>query len=132
MESSLIKRVTDQGIERMVSVVLRAGVLISGSVVLVGGIYFVARHRHEIADFHSFRGEPSVDRLIHEIPAAALRLRARSIIQLGIVLLVATPILRVVFSLIGFALERDRAYVLITSIVLAVLLFSLISGAAAG
>jgi uncharacterized membrane protein len=49
-----------------------------------------------------------------------------------LLLLIATPILRVAFSLVGFAIERDRAYVIITSIVLAVLLYSLISGALQG
>jgi uncharacterized membrane protein len=120
---------TDADLEGMISVVLRSGVLISGFFVLAGGIYFVARHAREIVDFHVFRGEPAVDRLIHEIMAGAFQLRARSIIQFGIVLLIATPIVRVVCSLVGFARERDRAYVLITGIVLAVLLLSLVSGA---
>jgi uncharacterized membrane protein len=59
-----------------------------------------------------------------------LALRARSIIQLGVLLLVATPIVRVAFSIVGFALEGDRLYVVITSLVLAILLCSLIGGAA--
>ncbi|MDQ2773857.1 MAG: DUF1634 domain-containing protein, partial [Acidobacteriota bacterium] len=62
----------------------------------------------------------------------AVHLRARSIIQFGILLLIATPILRVAFSLVGFAMERDKAYVLITTVVLAILLYSLINGAVAG
>jgi uncharacterized membrane protein len=123
---------TDGDLERMISVVLRSGVLISGFFVLAGGVYFVARHAREIVDFHVFRGAPAADRLIREIVAGAFRLRARSIIQFGIVLLIATPIVRVVFSLVGFAREGDRAYMLITCIVLAVLLMSLVSGAVAG
>ncbi len=125
-------KVTDTSIERMVSVLLRTGVLISGLVVFAGGVYFVFHHGHETADFHTFRGEPSIDRIVHQIAAGALHLRARSIIQFGILLLIATPILRVAFSLVGFAMERDKAYVLITTIVLAILLYSLISGAVGG
>ena len=125
-------KVTDTSIEHMVSKLLRTGVLISGLVVLAGGVYFGIRHAGERADFHTFKGEPSIDRILHQNVLGALDLRARSIIQLGILLLIATPILRVAFSLIGFALERDKAYVLITSIVLAVLLYSLISGAVTG
>jgi uncharacterized membrane protein len=53
-------------------------------------------------------------------------------IQIGILLLIATPILRVAFSLIGFALERDRKYVMITAIVLTLLLCGLIGGAMRG
>jgi uncharacterized membrane protein len=124
--------ITDTSIERMVSVLLRTGVVISGLVVFSGGIYYVARHGHEIADHRTFRGEPSVDRIAGQIVTGALALRARSIIQLGLLLLIATPIARVAFSLVAFALERDRTYVVITAIVLTILLYSLISGVLQG
>jgi len=127
-----IPAITDAAIERMVSRLLRAGVVISGIVVFSGGIYFLARHGHEIADHHTFHGEPSVDRIVGQILAGAVALRARSIIQMGLLLLIATPIARVAFSLVAFALERDRTYVVITAIVLTILLYSLISGALQG
>jgi len=57
--------------------------------------------------------------IIHEMGPA----NCRAIIQFGLLLLIATPIARVAFSLVGFALERDRSYVVITSIVLAVLIY---------
>ncbi len=116
----------------MLSVVLRAGVLVSAAFVLAGGIYFVVRHGSERTNYETFHGEPGIDRLIDEIAIGALSLRARSIIQFGMLLLIATPILRVIFSLAGFALERDRAYVVITAIVLCVLLYSLITGTVGG
>ncbi|MBV9295185.1 MAG: DUF1634 domain-containing protein, partial [Acidobacteriaceae bacterium] len=81
---------------------------------------------------HTFRGQPSIDRIVSEIIKGAFAVRARSIIQLGILLLIATPIARVAFSLVGFALGRDRTYVVITAIVLTVLLVSLITGAVQG
>lgn len=127
-----LARITDRGIEEIVSVLLRTGVLAAGAIVLTGGIYFMLRHGGERADFHAFRSEPSIDRLIHEIVIGAVHLRARSVIQTGVLLLIATPILRVIFSIFGFALERDRTYVVLTTIVLAILMFSLISGAAGG
>lgn len=127
-----IPTVTDATIERMVSVLLRSGVVISGLVVFFGGVYYLARHGQEYADHHTFHGEPSVDRIVGQIIAGAIALRARSIIQLGLLLLIATPIARVAFSLVAFALERDRTYVVITAIVLTVLLYSLISGALQG
>lgn len=123
-------KITDRTIERIVSVILRSGVLISGTVVLLGGVFFLARHGHERVAYHTFHAQPASDRLMHHIMAGALALRARSIIQLGVLLLIATPIVRVAFSIVGFALERDRLYVVITSIVLVVLLVSLIGGAA--
>lgn len=125
-------KVTDRSIEKMISVLLRVGVLISGSVVLIGGIYYLLRHGGEIASYRVFHGAAAADRIVPQIVRSAMSLRARSIIQLGLLLLIATPILRVAFSLVGFAMERDRVYVLITSIVLAVLLYSLISGAVQG
>ncbi len=127
-----LPKVTDRSIERMVSVLLRTGVLLAGSVVLAGGIYYLARHGNETVDYRTFHGQPSIDRIVGEIVRGAIQLRGRSIIQLGILLLIATPIARVAFSLVGFALEGDRKYVAITSIVLGILLYSLISGAVQG
>lgn len=120
---------TDTKLERIIGTVLRVGVLISGTVVLAGGVYFLLRHGGQRVDYHRFHSQPDIDRRVHLIVAAAFALRAQSIIQCGILLLIATPIARVAFSLVGFALEGDRKYVVITAIVLAVLLYSLISGA---
>lgn len=125
-------RVTDASIERMVSVLLRTGVLISGCVVLAGGLYYLVRHGADTPDYRTFRGEPNIDRMVSAIVKGVIALRARSIIQLGILLLIATPIARVALCLAGFALERDRTYVVITAIVLAILLFSVLSGAVQG
>jgi uncharacterized membrane protein len=127
-----IPTITDTSIERMVSVLLRTGVVISGVIVFSGGVYYLARHGYENAVHGTFHGEPSVDRIVDQIVAGALALRARSIIQLGLLVLIATPITRVAFSLVAFALERDRTYVVITAIVLTILLYSLLSGAIQG
>ncbi len=124
-----LPKVTDADLERLVSVILRTGVLIAGLVVSAGGAYYLIRHGRDLADYHTFHGQPAIDRIVAQIIAGAFALRTRSIIQLGILLLIATPIARVAFSLVGFAFERDRTYLLITAIVLTVLLYSLISGA---
>jgi uncharacterized membrane protein len=58
----------------------------------------------------------------------ALAFRARGLIQLGLVLLIATPIVRVAFTSIAFALQRDKVYVIVTLIVLALLVYSLVDG----
>jgi uncharacterized membrane protein len=125
-------RISDRTIERMVSVVLRSGVFVAAFVVLAGGIYYLIRHGEELADYRTFRGQPSIDRYIGQIIQGAIELRARSIIQAGILLLIATPILRVAVSLAGFALERDGKYVAITALVLLILLYSVVSGAIGG
>ena len=51
-------------------------------------------------------------------------LRPQAIAQLGLLVLLATPIVRVLTSLVAFALERDRLYVVLTAIVLGILLAS--------
>ena len=122
-------KMTDRSIERSVSVLLRAGVLIAGVVTLAGGAIFLLRHWSDRVEYQTFHSQPRIDRILPEIVAGALHLRARSVIQLGMLLLIATPVARVAFSLYGFALERDRNFIVITAFVLAILLYSLISGA---
>ena len=121
--------VGDEDIERVVSIVLRTGVLMAAAVVLAGGIYFLFRHGEEPVAFQKFVGQPSIDRHTGEILKGAISGRARSIIQLGILLLIATPMARVAVALAGFTLEGDRKYAAITAIVLLILLYSWISGA---
>jgi uncharacterized membrane protein len=121
---------TDSTLERMISLLLRTGVLLAGAVVLVGGVYYVVAHGAAGADYHKFVGQPETDRSLRRIVVAAVALRPQSVIQAGILLLIATPVLRVAVALVGFAMERDRQYVLIAAIVLALLLFSLVIGTA--
>lgn len=125
-------RVTDRSIENTVATLLRVGVTLAGVVVASGGILYLLRHGGEVSDFSTFRMTPQSDRLVPDIVSGAFHGRARSIIQAGILLLIATPIARVAVSLGGFALERDRKYVLITAIVLTILIYSLLSGAQRG
>ncbi len=125
-------QVTDLSIARMISGLLRVGVIASGMIVLVGGGFYLIQHGYELANYQNFRAQPNVNRAIGRILQGALSLQPRSIIQTGVLLLIATPVARVALSLIGFSLERDRAYVLITAIVLAVLIYSFFSGAAQG
>jgi uncharacterized membrane protein len=124
--------VTDRSIENTVATLLRVGVTLAGVVVASGGILYLLRHGGEASDFRTFKMPPQSDRLVPDIVSGAFHGRARSIIQAGILLLIATPIARVAVSLGGFALERDRKYVLITAIVLTILIYSLLSGAQRG
>jgi uncharacterized membrane protein len=117
---------TDQKVELIIANLLRAGVTLSGLVVLTGGVIFLARHGKEPAGYHVFAGEPSDLRNWKGILHAALALRGRGIIQLGLLMLIATPVARVAFSVFAFVLERDWLYVGVSSFVLAVLLYSLV------
>ncbi|MGA9980191.1 MAG: DUF1634 domain-containing protein [Candidatus Sulfotelmatobacter sp.] len=116
---------TDRRMETIIGNLLRAGVLLSALIVFVGGVLYLVRQGHSPADYRVFRGEPADLRSIRGILRDALALRGRSIIQLGLLFLIATPVARVAFSIFGFAEERDRMYVVVTSIVLLVLVYSL-------
>jgi uncharacterized membrane protein len=118
----------DDRIERIIGTLLRTGVIVAAAVVVVGAAIFLMRHGNERPDYSIFRGERSELRSVRRIVAAALAGGGRATIQLGLLLLVATPVARVIFSVAGFALERDRPYVVMTLLVLAILLFSLAGG----
>jgi uncharacterized membrane protein len=115
----------DQRVEQWIGNLLRAGVLTAAAVVFVGALLYLAQHGDEPADYSTFRGEPSDLRIVGEIVAGALTLDGREVIQLGILLLIATPVARVILAAGAFALERDRLYVVVTLVVLGVLLASL-------
>ena len=117
---------SDRRIEQALGNLLRAGVLLSGFVVLCGASIYLVRHWSAVADYRVFRSAPSEYRSIGGVVRGAMTLRGRGIIQLGLLLLIATPIARVAFSVWGFAVEHDRMYVGFTLIVLALLLFSLL------
>jgi uncharacterized membrane protein len=116
---------TDQRIETWVAAMLRTGVMVAAAVVLGGGILYLAQNRGPRTNFHQFRGEParllSVSGIGHGVAAGD----PRSIIMLGLLLLIATPAARVGMCIAGFAFERDRLYVVVSSAVMVILLYSL-------
>jgi len=122
------ERWTDKRVESIVGNLLRIGVLLSAAVVLAGGILYLLHYGAGIPDYKVFRGEPEELKGLSGIIEGALSLRRRGLIQLGILLLIATPVARVVFAIIAFAFQKDVTYVIISIIVLAVLSFSLFLG----
>jgi uncharacterized membrane protein len=120
---------SDQRTETIIGQLLRSGVILAASVVGLGGIFYLIRHGAEPADFAHFHAEPPEYCRLWPILQGVFRLRGRSIIQLGLVLLIATPVARVAFSAVAFHLEHDRKYVVITLIVLGILIYSLAGGA---
>jgi uncharacterized membrane protein len=118
----------DEQLERMLGILLRTGVIAAATIVLIGGIIYLIRHGVEMPHYRIFLGEPEDFRRLPGIVKSALSLRGRGIIQVGFLILIATPVARVVFSVLAFALQRDRIYVIITLVVLAVLAYSLMGG----
>ena len=119
---------TDQYVEELIGTLLRVGITLAAAVVLLGGIVYLVRHGLATPQFHVFKGEPSDLRTMSGIVKDALAFRGRGMIQLGLLLLIATPLARVAFSVAAFALEGDRLYVVVALIVLAVLVCSLVGG----
>jgi uncharacterized membrane protein len=116
----------DHRIEIILGNLLRTGVMLSAAIVLVGASIYLSRHAHEAANYRIFRGEPSDYRTIPGVIRSVLKGRGRGMIQLGLLMLISTPIARVAFSIVGFAMERDRMYVSFTLVVLLILLYSLL------
>ncbi|MEW6442530.1 MAG: DUF1634 domain-containing protein [bacterium] len=119
---------SDEQIERILGSLLRSGVILAALVVLAGGFLFLVRHGDEEPHYAVFLGEPAELNHVPGIARQALTGKARGVIQLGLLLLIATPVARVAFSLFAFALQRDRTYVVVTCIVLTLLIFSLLGG----
>lgn len=116
---------TDRTLEIVIGYTLRIGVTASALLVLAGGILYLAQNTHAMPDYSAFRADSTYSRTLSGIFENALALHSYGIIQLGLLVLVATPVLRVIFSVIAFALERDLLYVAATLFVLGVLLYSL-------
>ena len=120
-------RWSDRKVEQLVGRLLQVGVLIATVVVLIGGAMLVATHGGNVADFHVFRGESSTLRSVSAAIRGAFTLDPRGLVQLGLVLLIATPVARVALTLVAFLIQRDRLYVVLTAVVLILLLVGLFS-----
>ncbi len=119
---------SDEEVEQILGNLLRSGVVASAIIVLAGGILYLIRYGWNLPDYSIFKGEPAEFRSLEGILKAAFTFRSRGLIQLGLLLLIATPVARVAFSIFAFGLQRDRTYVFVTLIVLGMLLFSLAGG----
>lgn len=117
--------VSDEEVELRVGALLKAGVLTASALVAVGGVIYLIKYGAAPPHHETFTGEPDDLKSISGIVRAAWELRARGLIQLGLLVLLATPVARVAFSLYAFVQQRDRTYVLITAFVLLLLLGSL-------
>ena len=112
---------TDRELDLIISRILRGGVILSAAIVLAGGIWYLVESAGARPPFGHFAGVPGIHALTR-LPSPEV------VILAGLLLLIATPVARVVFSMIAFAMEKDWAYVGITAIVLGVLTYSILSG----
>jgi len=116
----------DLEIEIIIGTLLRTGVTLAAAVVLLGAVIYFTHYGFDAVSYSTFHGDPEFLRSLTGIVRGALHLDGRAVIQLGLLLLIATPVARVAFSAVAFAIERDFLYVWITLFVLGILLYSLL------
>jgi uncharacterized membrane protein len=117
--------VTDERIERLIGGLLRAGVILAAGVTLAGGIWHLVVHGGAPHSYRVFHGEPAELRSVAGVLAGIRRGHPEGLIQLGLLLLIATPVARVALSAVAFAMERDWLYTGITLLVFVLLIASL-------
>ncbi len=128
-DSAIVRRT-----ELIISNLLRTGVLLSLVTIFLGVVLMFAHHHDYL------RSSADLKRLtapgaafpytLAEVGRGLLALRGQAVVALGLLMLIATPTIRVAVSIVAFAIERDRTYVLITSAVLLVLILSFFLGKA--
>ena len=115
----------------ILSRVLRYGVVLAVAILALGALLLVASYGFSDSSTFltyfpgqiphgSFNPNPA------SLPQGVARLDPFSIIELGVIVLIATPVSRVSFSVLLFAAEKDGTYVKITVVVLVLLLFSML------
>jgi uncharacterized membrane protein len=115
----------DRRMESLMGRLLQIGVLLASVFVLFGGVLYLKDHAGAAVSYRVFVSQTSELRHAKTLLAALRHLRPEAVIQLGVLMLIATPIARVIFAAFAFAMERDRLYLVISLIVLGVLVFGL-------
>ena len=115
----------DEQVEALIGQVLRIGTMLSCGITFIGLCIFMVHNARAIPHYHIFLSSmgqfygPAM--LMHHV----MQGQATALLELGILLLIATPVARVAFLVGAFALERDRMYVGVSGLVLLILLYSI-------
>lgn len=127
MKHSLKKNFwSDVQIQTLIGVILRVGVLLSSFIALTGGVIYLIRHGSEVPAYSVFRDESGIYGSFSKVIEGSLTFHGREIIQLGLMVLIATPVARIFFSALGFLFEKDWLYVGISLVVLGIIAFSML------
>ena len=119
-------------VELLISNLLRLGVILSLTLVVIGTAVSFLQHPEFLSDrsFFDRAGAPRSPILhsLSDVGAGLMALKGEAIVTLGILLLIATPVIRVGVSIFAFIYQRDRLYTLITATVFCLLLLSFVLG----
>lgn len=117
------------GMNELIGNTLRIGVFTACIIALLGGIYYLATTSgHPVPDYATFHKGAVSYTTFEGIVRGAFSLSATEWMQLGVVVLMLTPIMRVVLSLVDFSIQRDWLYMAITAIVLVVIIVNSLVG----
>lgn len=115
----------DKDIQLILGTLLRVGVIASISVVLLGGFIYLYSNYDGTINYGKFNPDKSGLSSVATIFHGLAHFDGSAIIQFGVLLLIFTPVARVIFSVFSFLIERDYLYVLIGLFVLCIILYSL-------
>lgn len=119
---------TEHAAEQVIGRLLQIGVTLAAVLVLIGGTKLEMERGSTRPDYAVFRGTEASMQSVTSIVRNASEGEGRGIVQLGLIVLIATPIARVAFMILVFALQRDRLYVALTAVVLLLLLYGFLGG----
>ncbi|MBL7882299.1 MAG: DUF1634 domain-containing protein [Chryseobacterium gambrini] len=122
------KNFTDVDLNRSVGNLLRLGVILSVATSLIGFIKLFTEGFKMPKKYTSLDMGESSEKVWGHFWNSLCKGEGMAIIQLGILLLVFTPLMRIIFALIGYLKEKDYIYVVISSIVLAIMTISFFTG----
>lgn len=108
---------------------LRAGVVLACAVMLIGGVLFMFRHAEETPSYRTFHGVTDGLSSVRGILRDARTGSARGLIQFSMLLMIATPVVRVVFAVYGFARQRNWLFTAVSVVVLGLLAWGLLQKA---
>lgn len=121
---------SDKDLQVVLGTLLRVGVLVSMIIVFIGGVMYMIEQGSAVKDYGNFIVDANSFNSIPKIISELKQFKSGAIIQFGILMLILTPVLRIVFSVYSFLMEQDYLYVIIGFIVLAIILISLNGGLA--
>jgi uncharacterized membrane protein len=124
-----MNRLSEHDMELMIAQMLKVGVSLAAVLVVVGGVLLLRDAHAGLPDYTHFHAEDASLCSLSAITVGALHFKARSVIQFGLLVLIATPVARVAFCVGGFLRQRNGLYVAVSTIVLVVLIYSLTKGA---
>ena len=122
--------------EVLISTILRTGVIVSLVLIVTGTVVSFVRHPAYIASAAPLKRLMALDgpreHSLQDVLDGVQQARGQAIIMVGLLLLIATPTLRVAVSVLAFVYQKDRVFVVFTSIVLLLLLLSFFLGKVVG